>query len=82
VRDEKEPDETRILKSLIWRPFWRDDMSRFDARIAQALGWSEEQVAGFSLHALRELLPEGKLKHDLTQHIQSGEYVRRALERR
>ena len=50
-------------------------MSLFDTRIAQALGWTEEQVKGFSLRALRELLPEGKLKHDVTQAIQTGSYI-------
>ena len=50
-------------------------MSRFDTRIAEALGWQESQVASFSLPALRDLLPEGKLKHDLTQHLQSGKVV-------
>lgn len=51
-------------------------MSRFDTRIAAALGWSEEQVRGFSLAALRDLLPDSsKLRHELTLHLQSPAVV-------
>lgn len=50
-------------------------MSRFDTRIAAALGWSEEQVRGFSLAALRDLLPASKLRHELTLHLQSPAVV-------
>lgn len=50
-------------------------MTRFDTRIAEALGWTVEQVGSFSLPALRELLPEGKLKHEVTLHLQSPAVV-------
>lgn len=47
-------------------------MSLLDQRIARALGWDVSQVQAFSLPALRDLLPAGKLKDAVTQRIQSG----------
>lgn len=43
-------------------------------RIAAALGWTVREVEGFSLVALRELVPE-KLKREISQRIASGSIV-------
>jgi hypothetical protein len=47
------------------------------ARIAEALGWTEEQTLGFSLQALRELVRpvSKKLAHELDVAIQSGSCI-------
>jgi hypothetical protein len=46
-------------------------------RIAQALGWTEEEAKGFSFQALRDLVRpvNPKLAHELTLAIQSGDYI-------
>ena len=49
------------------------------ARIAAALGWTEEQAKGFSLQALRDLVRpvSPKLANELTEAIQGGGYISR-----
>jgi hypothetical protein len=42
-------------------------------RIAKALGWTVEQTKGFSLAALRELLPrDSKLRYEIDVSIRGG----------
>jgi hypothetical protein len=47
------------------------------ARIAQALGWTEEQVKSFSFQTLRELVRpvNAKLAHEMDVEIRSGSYI-------
>jgi len=41
-------------------------------RIALVLGWTAAEASSFSLPALRELLPAGKLRDEVTAAIRSG----------
>jgi hypothetical protein len=52
------------------------------ARIAQALGWTEDEVKRFSFAALRELLRPAhpKLVHELDNEIRSGIYLKKENE--
>lgn len=47
-------------------------------RIAKALGWTEEQVKGFSLQSLRELVRpiSPKLAAELDEAIRGGSYIK------
>jgi len=47
-------------------------------RIAKALDWSEADVKGFSLRALRELLrtTHPKLAHEITELERSGGHIK------
>ena len=45
-------------------------------RIALHLGWTVAETRGFSFQSLRDLVTDPKIKHELTQEIQSGSYIR------
>jgi len=51
-------------------------MSNLHARIAQALGWTEEQVRSMSLRSLRELVRpvSPKLAHEITIALSDHKY--------
>ena len=52
-------------------------MDSLNARVAEALGWSEEQVRSFSLQALRDLVRpvSPKLAREITIAIRSERVV-------
>jgi hypothetical protein len=56
---------------------WRvvSESTLLKARIAEALGWSETEADAFSLASLRELLPAGKLRDEVSEAIRVGAHI-------
>lgn len=51
-------------------------VAQLKTRVAEALGWTPAEAESFSWASLRELLPQGALRDEVSRVIRSGEQIR------